>query len=368
MALFRLNIEWVDESHDTIVYKYPFKNSGREVNNNSSLTVRESQVAVFVYKGQIADVFEPGLYKLETEILPILTKLVNWKYKFETPITLDVYFVNTKQFTNIKWGTKNPIMMRDPEFGVIRVRGFGAFAFKVDDPGVFLKELFGTNSTFKTSDIEDYAKTMLVSTLTDAIGESKISALDLAGNTLEFNEIIKQKVQAKFNEIGLNLTSIFIENMSVPAEVEMALDERAKYGILGDTTDVMMKYAAAEAMKTAAANEGMGGAFMGAGAGIGAGMGMGSVMTEAFTKPVQQNAGQTVASGAVAGAAAGAAVGAATAGASSTCPSCGKPISAGSKFCPECGAKLPVNKFCANCGTKLNATSKFCPECGTKVE
>ncbi len=371
MALFRLNIEWEDDSRNTIVYKYPFKNNGREVNNNSTLTVRESQVAVFVYKGQIADVFEPGLYELKTQILPILTKLAAWKYKFETPITLDVFFINTKQFTNIKWGTKNPIMMRDPEFGAIRVRGFGAFAFKVDDPGTFLKELFGTNSTFKTEDIEDYAKTMLVSTLADAIGESKISALDLAGNTMEFNEIVKAKIQAKFSEIGLNLTNIFIENMSVPEEVEKALDERAKYGILGDTTDVMMKYAAAESMKTAAGNTGVGGAFMGAGAGLGAGMGMGQIMSDAFkcsaqngttaTNQPAQGTAQGVAMGTAAGAAAGM-------GATKVCPACGKEVPAASKFCPECGQKMPTQKFCANCGHKLAETAKFCPECGTKVE
>ncbi len=353
MALFRLNIEWKDDSKDTIVYRYPFKNSGREVNNNSSLTVRESQVAVFVYKGKIADVFEPGVYELKTQILPLLTKLAAWKYKFETPITLDVYYVNTRQFTNIKWGTKNPIMMRDPEFGAIRVRGFGAFAFKVDDPGTFLRELFGTGSTFKTEDIEEYAKTMLISALADAIGESKISALDLAGNTMEFNEIVKIKIQEKFNEIGLALTNIFIENMSVPEEVEKALDERAKYGILGSTTDVMMKYAAAEAMKTAAGNEGMGGAFMGAGAGFGAGMGMTSMFADAFKQNGNQNGTQNAQNTANA--------------ATTTCPKCGKPVSASAKFCPDCGTQMPTQKFCPNCGAKLAATAKFCSNCGAKV-
>lgn len=351
MALFRLNIEWKDDSKDVIVYRYPFKNSGREVNNNSTLTVRESQVAVFVYKGQIADVFNPGLYELKTQILPILTKLAAWKYKFETPITLDVYFINTKQFTNIKWGTKNPIMMRDPEFGMIRVRGFGAFAFKVDDPSNFLKELFGTNSSFKTADIEEYAKTMLVSALSDALGESKISAIDLAGNTMEFNEIVKDKIQSKFKEIGLLLTNIFIENMSVPEEVEKALDERAKYGILGNTTDVMMKYAAAEAMKSAASNPGMGGAFMGAGAGLGAGMGMGSIITESLKSKQQKPAKETDKIG----------------DATKICPECGKAAFVNSKFCPECGSKFPETKFCSNCGKKLDSNAKFCPECGNKI-
>ena len=194
MALFRLNIEWADNSNDTLVYKYPFKKSGREVNDKSTLTVRESQCAVFVYKGQVDSVFTPGFYELKTHTFPLISKLCNWAYAFQNPIICDVYFINTKQFTDIKWGTKNPIIMRDADFGNIRVRGFGAFSFKVNDATIFLKELFGSNSSFKTSDIADYLKTLLISSLTDVLGESKISVLDSAGNTEEFNKIIKEMV------------------------------------------------------------------------------------------------------------------------------------------------------------------------------
>lgn len=358
-SLFRLNIEWSDDTRNTMVYKYPFKNSGREVNDKSSLTVRESQVALFVYKGKIAEVFEPGLYELKTDILPILTKLASWKYAFETPITLDVYFVNTKQFTNIKWGTQNPFLMRDPEFGGIRVRGFGSFAYRVTDAPVFMTELFGTNSSFRTEDIQEYLKGMLVSALTDAVGESKLSALDLAGNTLEFQSAVKQKVQQTFNDIGLEMTNLVIENMSVPSEVEKALDERSRLGILGGATDTMMKVAAAEALKESAKNPGMGGAFMGAGVGLGAGAGMGSVFADAFKqseKPAQpQNNPNNQSSHA------------ATAAASVACPACGNKVAAGSKFCPECGAKMPVKKFCSQCGAQVSETAKFCPECGNKL-
>ena len=352
MALFRLNIVWNDDSKDTMVYKYPFKNYGREVNDKSTVTVKESQVAIFVYKGQVADVLMPGLHNLKTEILPILTKLAAWKYAFETPITCDVYFVNTKQFTNVKWGTLNPIMMRDPEFGAIRVRGYGAFAFRVDDPAVFLKELFGTNSSFKTDDITGFLKTMLLSSLADALGESKISALDLAANTMEFNEIVKAKIQAKFREIGLELTNLFIENMSVPAEVEKALDERSKLGILGGQTDTLMKVSAAEALKTAAANPNGGGAFMGAGIGMGAGVGLGGIMAGAMAQP-QQQPQQTAA---------------ASTGASGVkCSACGATIAAGSKFCPECGAKQNGKQFCPECGGEVAPGSKFCAKCGHKL-
>ncbi len=354
--LFRLNIEWSDDTRNTMVYKYPFKNSGKEVNNKSSLTVRESQVAIFVYKGQIAEVFSPGLYDLKTEILPVLTKLASWKYAFETPITLDVYFVNTKQFTNIKWGTQNPFMMRDAEFGVIRVRGFGSFAYKVNDAPTFLRELFGTNSSFLTEDIQDYLKGILVSSLTDAIGESKVSALDLAGNTLEFQDAVKAKVKQSFNDIGLEMTNLVIENMSVPGEVEKALDERSRLGILGGATDAMMKVAAAEALKDAAKNPGMGGAFMGAGVGLGAGAGMGSVFADAFKsseKPAAANSSASTDN--------------VSSDAASVCPSCGKSVAAGSKFCPECGAKMPIKKFCPECGLQVAEGSKFCPECGKKL-
>ena len=252
MALFLRILEWADDSHDTLVYKYPLPKGGTEINHKSKLVVRESQEAVFVHKGQICDIFPAGTYDLNTDIFPILSKLAGWKYGFQTPIRVDVYFVNVKQFTGNKWGTANPIAMRDPEFGMVRVKGYGSYAFKVDDSATFLKELFGTNSSFNTRDITDWLKTMLVSALTDAIGESRISALDLAGNTLEFNQIVKATIQNEFKEIGLLLTNLFIENMSVPEEVEKAIDERSRLGILGDKTDVMMKVAAAEAMKEAA--------------------------------------------------------------------------------------------------------------------
>lgn len=350
MALFRLNLVWNDDSKNTLVYKYPLKNFGREINNKSTLTVKESQCAIFVHKGQIADVFGPGLYELGTDIFPILSKLAGWKYGFQTPITCDVYFVNTKQFTNIQWGTKNPVMMSDSRFGMIRVRAFGTFSYKVDDPAVFLKELFGTNSTFVTDDINDFLKSMLLSCFADSLGESKVSALDLAANTLEFNEIVKKTVQDKFKELGLKLVNLFIENMSLPEEVTKAMDERTKLGILGDSTDILMKVSAAEAMKTAAANPGAGGAFMAAGIGMGAGANIGAAMAGAMAPSAAQpqHQAQNAAAGVV-------------------CPSCGKTVAAGSKFCPECGKPMAKNKFCPECGAKVSENAKFCPECGKKL-
>lgn len=350
MALFLKILEWTDDTKDTLVYKLPLKNGGREINQKSKLIVRESQEAIFVHKGKICDVFPAGTYNLNTEIFPILSKLAGWKYGFQTPISVDVYFVNAKQFTGYKWGTSNPIVMRDPEFGMIRVKGYGSYAFKVADSAVFLQELFGTNSSFTTHDITDWLKTMLVSALTDAIGESKISALDLAGNTTEFNEIVTANIQHKFNEIGLKLTNLFIENMSVPEAVEKAIDERSKYGILGSQTDVMMKVAAAEAMKDAAKNPGAGGTFAGAGLGIGAGVGLGSAFSEAFKSSGDKSTKTPQ-----------------TAPSATTCTACGAAMPNGAKFCPECGAKAAAAKFCPECGSKITGSAKFCPECGKKL-
>lgn len=348
MALFLKILEWVDNSKDTIVYKLPLEKSGKEINQKSKLIVRESQQAIFVHKGQICDVFSAGTYDLNTNIFPILSKLAGWKYGFQTPITVDVYFVNTKQFTGCKWGTSNPIIKRDEEFGMVRVKGYGSYSFKVDDASVFLQELFGTNSSFETYDIIDWLKTMLVSAMTDVIGEAKVSVLDLAGNTTELNAIITANIQNKFKEIGLKLVNLFIENMSVPEEIEKAIDERTKLGILGDKTDTMMKIAAAEALKDAAKNPGVGGSFVGAGMGMGAGVGLGTIFADAM-KPASQPQSEEKSKP------------------NRTCPSCKAEISDKAKFCPECGQKLNSKKFCAECGAEISATAKFCPECGKKI-
>ena len=352
MAFYLKIVEWADNSKNSIVYKYPLPKNGKEVNQKSKLIVKEGQCAIFVHKGQLADVFTPGTYDLNTNIFPLLSKIAGWKYGFQTPIELQIYFVNTRQFTGNKWGTANPIIMRDPEFGVVRVQGFGAYSFKVDDAGVFLRELLGTLSSFNTQDITDWLRSMVVSALTDVIGESKVSILDLAGNTNELNEIVTANIQSKFNEIGLKLVTLLIENMSVPEAVEKAIDERSKLGVLGDKTDVMMKVAAAEAMKDAAKNPGAGGTFMGAGLGIGAGAGIGAAFMGAFNSANQQQSQQPAQN---------------SAAGKKKCPKCGAEISATAKFCPECGEKIPAKRFCPECGAEVSATAKFCPECGNKI-
>ena len=343
MALLKV-IEWTETDSDTIVHKVDLK--GNVINRGSALNVRESQVAIFCDKGRMADVFLPGFYKLDTDSVPILTKLMSWKYGFETPFKSDVYFVNTRQFTNQKWGTSNPIMVRDADYGAVRVRGFGTYAFRVKDAFVFMQQLSGTHSSFSTRDISDYIRSMLVMGISDAIGESGIPVLDMAANLMEMSEGVKKSLSHRFEEMGLELTSFNFESFSLPPELEKALDESTRLGMMRKNIDVYTRLAQADALREAAKNPGAAGGTMGAGIGMGIGMNMGKMFADMTAAP---------AAPAAAPAAAG------------TCAKCGHPLSAGAKFCPECGAKVQASSFCPNCGKKVPAGSKFCPDCGSKL-
>ena len=336
-------IEWTDNSNKTMVHKYDM--NGKEIMMGAQLTVRESQVAIFVNEGQLADVFEPGRYELQTSNMPILTALKSWKYGFNSPFKSDVYFINTKQFLDMKWGTSNPVMMRDAEFGMIRLRAFGIYSFRVSDPETFLKEVFGTSALFTVEGVEGQIKRTLVSGLSDAIAESKIPALDLAANYDEIANYALQAINPKLATLGLTLCSFVIENISLPEEVEKSMDKRTSMGVLGNL-DQYAKYQAAEAMREAANNDSNGMA------GMGVGMGAGAAMGQMFA----QSMGNATAPAAAAPAAQPTAV----------CAACGAQIPAGAKFCPECGAKQNAGAFCTNCGTEIPAGSKFCPECGAK--
>lgn len=250
----------------------------------AQLTVRESQVAIFVNEGQIADVFEPGRYTLATENMPVLTKINSWKFGFNSPFKAEVYFVSTKQFTDQKWGTSNPIMTRDAEFGVIRLRAFGVFSFRIVNPRTFLTEIFGTNEVFDTESIVGQLKRSLISGISDMVAKSKIPALDLAMQYDELSEASKFKLKQRFEEFGLQLTSLYIENISLPEEVEKVLDKRTSMGVLGNMQQYT-QYQAAEAIRDAAQNTGGGAA--GIGVGFGAGSAIGSLMADALKENSQ---------------------------------------------------------------------------------
>ncbi len=259
-------IEWLDSSNDTIVYR--FERYQNEIKMGAKLTVRESQVAVFINEGQIADVFQPGMYTLTTENMPILSTLKGWKYGFNSPFKAEVYFVNTKKFLDNKWGTPNPVMMRDPEFGPIRLRAFGVYEYRVEDAAKFIKDVVGTDGDFTVDKINNQLRNIIITRFTDAVGESKIPVLDMASNYNEFSEKIGQVIIDEYKEYGLNMTKFLVSNISLPEEVEKMLDKRSSMGILGD----MGKYTqfqAANAMEAAATNPGGGAAASGMGMGMG---------------------------------------------------------------------------------------------------
>lgn len=260
-------IHWTDDSNDILVSR--FEREGHEIKYGAKLTVREGQAAVFVHEGQIADVFSPGLYMLETNNMPILTSLNYWDHGFESPFKSEIYFVNTTRFTNLKWGTKNPVICRDPEFGAIRIRAFGTYEVKISDPAKFLTEIVGTDGEFTTDEISYQIRNIIVAQFSAAIAGSGIPILDMAANMPKLGKLLAQKIAPDISEYGLELPRLLIENISLPEAVEAALDKRTSIGIVGDLS-TFTQYSAAEALTTSAAS-GNGG---GLSAGIGAGLGM----------------------------------------------------------------------------------------------
>jgi membrane protease subunit (stomatin/prohibitin family) len=272
-------IEWLDDTQDTMVWR--FWRPENEIMNGAKLIVREGQVAAFVNQGQLADVFLPGTYDLHTRNLPILSKLAGWSHGFESPFKAEVYFVSTRVFTDRKWGTKNPIMMRDPEFGPIRLRAFGSFAIKVKYPPVFLREIVGTNGRFSIDQINDQLRDMATSRFTDVLGSSKIAALDLAGNYDQLAGYIRERIQPDFAAFGMELVKFVVENISLPPEVEAALDKRTSMGVIGNL-QAYTQFQAANAIGDAARNPS---GIAGVGAGLGAGMAIGQQFTQAMNAP-----------------------------------------------------------------------------------
>lgn len=261
-------IEWLDESGDTMVSR--FSRPKNEIKNGAQLIVRPGQVAVFVDQGRIADVFAPGRHELATSNLPLLSTLKGWKHGFKSPFKADVIFVNTKQFTNRKWGTSNPVIVRDPELGPVRLRAFGTYAIRVQDPAQFVRELVGTNSVFLVDEIADQLKNLVVTRVSEALADGKISVFDLATEYPELGDRVLGRVMPQFQQYGLGLTQLIVENVSLPPEVEAALDQRSKMRVVGDL-DQYAKLQSADALRDAARNP-SGGAAAGVGIGMGAAM------------------------------------------------------------------------------------------------
>lgn len=270
-------IHWTDDTRDTMVWR--FEREGHAIKYGAKLTVREGQAAVFVHEGQLADVFTPGLYMLETNNMPILTTLNHWDHGFQSPFKSEIYFVNTTRFTDLKWGTKNPVMARDPEFGPVRLRAFGTYSVRVTDPARFLVEIVGTDGEFTMNEISYQIRNIIVQEFSRVIAASGIPVLDMAANTRDLGKLVATQISETLSEYGLSLPELYIENISLPPAVEEALDKRTSMGIAGDLGK-FTQYSAAEAMTEAARNP-SGGGGMGAGLGMGMGMAMAGQMAQA---------------------------------------------------------------------------------------
>ena len=256
-------IHWTDETRDTMVWR--FEREDHEIKYGAKLTVREGQSAVFVHEGQLADVFTPGLYMLETNHMPILTTLQHWDHGFKSPFKSEIYFVNTTRFNDLKWGTKNPIIARDPEFGPVRLRAYGTYSIRVSDPARFLTEIVGTDGEFTMDEISFQIRNSIVQEFSRVIAGAGIPVLDMAANTAEFGKIVAETIDPVIAQYGLSIPELYIENISLPPAVEQALDDRTSRGIAGNLND-HMKWKAAEAVGN------------GGGAGDAMGMGMGAAI------------------------------------------------------------------------------------------
>ncbi|MGC8827193.1 MAG: SPFH domain-containing protein [Anaerolineae bacterium] len=341
-------IEYFDPTGQEIVHRIPERGSG-DFRLGSQLIVRESQAAVFFRDGKALDVFGPGRHTLTTANIPLLVKLIGAPFGGETPFKAEVYFVNMREFLDMKWGTKEAITLRDSELGIVRLRAYGRYSMQVADPQLFVNKIVGTMGMYQTSQIEDYLRGMILSWLTDMLGETSKTILDLPRLFTELSAGVKAKLADEFAGLGLALKSFFVESISLPEEVQKMIDRGAGMRAVGDL-DSLLKMDMAESLRDMAAQPGGGEAT---GVGIGAGLGMGAAIAQTLMSSMQQQKQ---------------APGAAAAAGTFPCPNCGAPNPAGAKFCSNCGQKLEGTRFCSQCGAPLPPGAKFCSNCGAKVE
>jgi membrane protease subunit (stomatin/prohibitin family) len=317
-------IQWTESGDGTLAFRYPMEDM--EIQNGGKLTVRDSQMAVFVNEGRIADVFGPGLYTLNTHTLPILTYLLNWDKAFQSPFKSDVYFFSTRLQIDQKWGTPTPITIRDKEFGAVRMRAYGIYSYHISNPKSFYQKVSGTRAVYSVNDLDGQLRNTIVGRMTTAFAGSTVDFLDMAANQSRLADLMKAELTPVFNDLGVTLDSFVVENVSLPEELQKLLDQRIGMKMLGDMGRYT-QFQAAQALPIAAANPG---GTAGLGVGLGAGMAMGQQMMNAMNP-----------SGGATTPAAGGSTGA-------------KP-----------GGPAGDKKFCTNCGQSIGRTVKFCPECGT---
>lgn len=277
-------IEWTEGENGVLSFRYPMMD--KEIQNGARLTVRESQAALFVNEGKIADLFEPGLFTLNTQTLPILTYLQNWDKFFESPFKSDVFFFSTREQIDQRWGTPNPIIIRDKEYGPIRLRAHGTFSYKISDPKVFFQKICGTREQYTVQELEGQLRSTTIASLAQYFGNSQVSFVDMAANQVSFSEALKQILVKPFSEYGLKMETFFVQSISLPEEIQAHLDKVSSMKILGDLRSYA-QFQAADSIAIAASNEG---GVAGAGAGLGAGIALGQAMTSALGQTPAGNA------------------------------------------------------------------------------
>ncbi len=323
-------IQWTEPEDGVLAYRYPMRDL--EIQNGARLTVRESQTALFVNEGRVADVFSPGLFTLNTHTLPVLTNLMNWDKLFQSPFKSDVYFFSTRLQVNQRWGTATPVTIRDKEFGAVRLRAYGIYSYRISDPRTFFIKISGTREIYHVPDLEGQLRNTIVGRMADTFGESSIPFLDMAANQVELGQTLLGQLQPVFNDLGLVLDAFVVENLSLPEELQKLLDQRISMTMVGDMSRYT-QFQVAQSLPVAAGNEGGGAA--GVGVGLGAGLAMAQTMMSAMQPPAPGASGAPAAP--AGGPAAASPPGAAPAVDTKFCIACGKAIPRVAKFCPECG-------------------------------
>ncbi|RKZ19073.1 SPFH domain-containing protein [bacterium] len=336
MAVFLEVVEWLDDEGNEIVHRVPEQGSG-EMAVGSQIVVRENQSAVIFRDGRALDVFGPGRHTLTTMNIPLLKNLLGLAFDGKSPFRVEVYFVNRKVFTDAKWGTTEPIPFRDRELDMLRIRAHGIYSYRVDDPQLFVNTIVGTQRLLERKDIEEFFRNVIISRLTDFLGENYTSIFDLPANYDELSMGAKARISDDFRKYGVELVDFYIKSITPPPEVEKMMDERSGMRAVGDLGD-FTRFQAAKAMREAAQQEG---GAAGAGVGMGAGIGMGMMIPGMLKESMQES--------------------------KEKCPHCGNPVPSGANFCPSCGRRLG-GAFCPQCGKPVPPDANFCPNCGTKLK